>query len=466
MSSLLAMMGATGNALSILRQALGVIQNNVNNASTPGYATQRLNLEAMPLDVAAGLAGGVSAAGLHNSRDQYAEEQLQQQTQALGQYTAQAQATGTIQSFFDVSGNSGVSAALSALFQSFSAWSVNPNDPTAQQSVLDSAANVASAIRGLASSLTQTGQQLDSSIGSTAGQINSIGAQIQAYNVHRLTETTPDPGEDAQLYSSLDNLSQLTNFTTVTQADGTVTVMLGGGSPLVIGSQQYALSTASSPAGAQVLDSQGNDVTSQITGGQLGGLLDSRNRVLGSMLGNSQQTGTLNQLAAGLADTVNGILESGTVSSAPGAAAGTALFTYDTSTPNAAAATLELNQAITPSQLAPVDSSGNANGNANQLAALSNTALVQLGGMSLTQYFGQIASDIGQENQTATDNETSQQQVVAQATTVITQVSGVNLNEEAAILTQFQNAYQASAEVLTVINTMADSVLTMISPLP
>jgi len=462
MSSLLAMMGATGNALDIFQQALGVIQNNVNNASTPGYATQSLNLEAMPLDVATGLAGGVAAAGLHNSRDQYAEEQLQQLTQALGQYTAQSQATGTIQSFFDASGNSGVSAALSALFQSFSAWSVTPNDPTAQQSVLDSAANVASAIRGLAGSLSQTGQQLDSSIGSTASQINSIAAQIQAYNVQRLNETTPDPGEDAQLYSALDNLSQLTNFTTVTQADGTVTVMLGGGSPLVIGSQQYALSTASSPAGAQVLDSQGNDITSQITGGQLGGLLDSRNRVLGSMLGNAQQTGTLNQLAAGLADTVNGILESGTVT--PGGAAGIALFTYS-ATPTDAAATLELNPAITPSQLAPVDSSGNSNGNANQLAALANTPLAELGGTSLTQYFGQIASDIGQENQTATDNETSQQQVVAQATTVINQVSGVNLNEQAAILTQFQNAYQANAQVLTVINTLADAVLNMITPL-
>ena len=112
-----------------------------------------------------------------------------------------------------------------------------------------------------------------------------------------MTETTPDPGQDAQLYSALDNLSQLTNFSTVTQADGTVTVLLGGGSPLVIGSQQYALSAASSSTGAQVLDSQGNDITSQITSGQLGGLLDVRNRVLGSMLGNSAQTGTLNQFA-------------------------------------------------------------------------------------------------------------------------------------------------------------------------
>jgi flagellar hook-associated protein 1 FlgK len=444
--------------LDVYQQALSVVQNNVNNSSTPGYAAQSLNLEAMPLDVATGLAGGVTSAGLDNSRDPYAEEQLQQQTQTLGQYTAQAQSTGTIQSFFDASGNSGVSAALTALLQSFSAWSVTPDDPTAEQSVLASASTVASSIQGLASSLSQTSQQLDTSIASTASQINSIATQVQSYNEQRLTETTPDPGEDAQLYSALDNLSQLTNFSTVTQPDGTVSVILGGGSPLVEGSQQFAVSTTSSPAGVQILDSQGNDITSQITSGQLGGLLDSRNRVLGSMLGDSQQTGTLNQFATALASTVNGILESGTVS--PGGAAGTALFTVS-ATPTDAAATLAVNSNVT---LAPANGTG-SNGNANDLAALTNTTLAQLGGMSLTQYFGQITSDIGQENQTATDNQTSQQQVVAQATTLINQVSGVSLNEEATNVLQFQSAYQASAQVLTVLNTIADSVIAMITPM-
>jgi flagellar hook-associated protein 1 FlgK len=458
MSSLFAMMGAAGSALDVYQQALSVVQNNVNNSSTPGYAAQSLNLEAMPLDVATGLAGGVTSAGLDNSRDPYAEEQLQQQTQTLGQYTAQAQSTGTIQSFFDASGNSGVSAALTALLQSFSAWSVTPDDPTAEQSVLASASTVASSIQGLASSLSQTSQQLDTSIASTASQINSIATQVQSYNEQRLTETTPDPGEDAQLYSALDNLSQLTNFSTVTQPDGTVSVILGGGSPLVEGSQQFAVSTTSSPAGVQILDSQGNDITSQITSGQLGGLLDSRNRVLGSMLGDSQQTGTLNQFATALASTVNGILESGTVS--PGGAAGTALFTVS-ATPTDAAATLAVNSNVT---LAPANGTG-SNGNANDLAALTSTTLAQLGGMSLTQYFGQITSDIGQENQTATDNQTSQQQVVAQATTLINQVSGVSLNEEATNVLQFQSAYQASAQVLTVLNTIADSVIAMITPM-
>jgi flagellar hook-associated protein 1 FlgK len=193
-------------------------------------------------------------------------------------------------------------------------------------------------------------------------------------------------------------------------------------------------------------------------------LLDSRNRVLGSMLGDGQQAGALNQFAAALADTVNQILESGTVSSASGASAGAALFTYDSATPSAAASTLAVNPAITASQLAPVDASGNANGNANQLAALESQSLTALGGMSLTQYFGRITSDIGQENQNATDNQQSQQQVVAQATSLVNQASGVSLDEEAVNVLQFQRAYQAAAQVLTVLNTLADSILSLVQP--
>jgi flagellar hook-associated protein 1 FlgK len=114
--------------------------------------------------------------------------------------------------------------------------------------------------------------------------------------------------------------------------------------------------------------------------------------------------------------------------------------------------------------LAPVDASGNANGNANQLAALGSQALTQLGGTSLTQFFGQLTSAIGSENQTATDNQQSQQQVVAQATTLRNQVSGVSLDEEAVNVLQFQRAYQAAAQVLTVLNSLADSVLNLVQP--
>ena len=475
MSNILASLSSAGNALDVFQQALNVIQNNVNNSSTPGYATQTLNLTAQPLVVTGGLTGGVAAEGLEDSRDAYAEEQVQQQTQTLGLYTAQAQTTGTIQSFFDVSGTGGLPAALNNLLSAFSAWSVTPDDATAEQTVLSSAQSLAQSVNGLANSLSTTSQQLDTQIGSTVSQINSIATQIQQYNEQELQSPTPDPGSEANLYAALDNLSQLVNFTTVKQTDGTITVMLGGGDPLVMGAQVNQLTASdavsanptnpNAPPSAVITDSQGNDVTSQVTSGQLGGLLDTRNRVLGSLLGDGQQQGSLNQFAQTLADTVNQILESGTVSTSSGAAAGTALFTYDSSNPTNVAATLSLNPSITASQLAPVDSAGNSNGNANQLADLGNagTTAGNIDGVNLVQFLAQMSADIGQENQTATTNQTTQQQIAAQAGTLRDQVSGVSLDAQATEVLQFQRAYQAAAQVLTVLNDMLDTTLNMMT---
>ena len=477
MGNILASLSSAGNALDIFQQALNVIQNNVNNSSTPGYATQTLNLEAQPLVVTGGMTGGVAARGLQDSRDDYAEEQVQQSTQALGLYTAQAQTTGAVQSFFNVTGAGGVPAALNNLLSAFSAWSVTPDDATAEQNVLSSAQTLATSINGLSNSLSSTSQQLDTQIGSTVSQINTIAARIQQYNQQALQSPTPDPGNQANLYAALDNLSQLTNFSTVTQADGTVTVMLGGGTPLVIGTQVNRLSSSdavaanppptypNSPPSAVITDSQGDDVTSQITSGQLGGLLDTRNRVLGSLLGNAQQQGSLNQFAQTLADTVNQILESGTVSTTAGAASGTALFTYGSSNPTGVAASLALNPAITASQLAPVDSSGNANGNANALADLGNSGNTagNIDGMNLVQFLAQMSANIGQENQTATTNQTTQQQIASQATTLRDNISGVSLDAQATDVLQFQRAYQASAQVLTVLNDMLDTTMNMMN---
>src|ERR1700733_13168521 len=147
MGNILASLGSSASALNVIQQALGVIQNNVDNSSTPGYASQQLNITAQPIDVATGAAGGIAAQGLIDSRDSYADTEVQRQLQTLGLYTAQAQSTSTIQSFFDVSGSGGVSAALSNLSTAFSAWSASPASATAQQTVISDASAFASSIQ-------------------------------------------------------------------------------------------------------------------------------------------------------------------------------------------------------------------------------------------------------------------------------------------------------------------------------
>ena len=474
MSNLMASMATAGNALDVYQQALNVVQNNITNSSTPGYATQTLNMVAQPLDVASGLAGGVAAQGLESSRDEYAEEEVYRQLQSLGTYESQSSGLSSIDNLFDVTGTSGIPADLNNLFSSFSAWATSPDSASAQQMVIANAGNLASDIHSLSASLAQVSGDVESQIGSTVTQINQLASNIQQDNVEQLQQGSSDPGIDANLTSSLEQLSELVDVSVVHQADGTVTVLMDGGSPLVVGTSQYSISSgqavpsgaanAQAPPSAQILDSQGNDITSQIQGGKLGGLLDVHNNVLASLVGDGQQAGSLNQFAKAFADTVNGILQSGTVSTDSGAAQGAPLFVYDNSDPTAAAGSFALNPAITPSQLAPVDAQGNANGNANQLASLANsTSAGGVNGLTFGDFFSGITSSVGQQSSTASTNQQAQQQVVTQTQALRDQASGVSLDDQAVLLLQFQKGYDATAQLLTTLNNIATTTVNMIT---
>lgn len=473
MSNLSTSLDSAGQALGVYQQALNVVQNNITNANTPGYASQSLNLTAQPFDLVSGLAGGVAATGLDSARDEYAEEEVRRQLSSLGTYEAQAQATGAVGAYFDPSGNTGVPADLNQLFQSFSAWSLNPNDLSSQQQVLASAGNLASSVQALSASLLQADQNTQTQISDTVQQVNNLTAQIQQLNIQQGQDPQSNPGLDAQMHNALQQLSELVDFSQIKQSDGSVTVVLSGGTPLVIGDKQYALSTAVAvPAGSvnpqapptsQILDSSGKDVTSQITGGKLSGYLDTHNNVLASILGDGQQAGSFNQFVKNLADTVNGILTSGTVSVAAGAANGLKLFTYNNADPTLAASTFAVNSSITPATLAPVDAAGNSNGNALKLASLANsTTNGGINGQTFTQFLAGISQFVGSANATATTNQQSQQQIVTQTESLRDQTSAVSLDQQAIQLEQYQKSYEAVAKLINVINSLMQTTIDMV----
>jgi flagellar hook-associated protein 1 FlgK len=474
MGTLFGILNSSLDAIEAFQTGLNISQNNVSNANTPGYAAQKLTLDALPFVPSGGLTGGVAAGAPQSTQDDYANQAVRTQLSSQGNYSAQSTALSSIQGLFDVSGQTGVVGDLNNLFQSFSAWAATPGSTADQQQVLTSAQELADGFQSTASALSQTTAQLNQQIGSTVQQINQLGAQIQSDNVAILQNPDPaggvDSGVAAQLEASLESLSQLTNTTVTYAADGTATVLVGGQTPLVIGAQENALQTnfsgtaaATYPGGipnAQILDSNGNDITSQITGGSLGGLLNVRNVALPALQGNGDQVGALNQLAQQVADQVNGILTSATT---PSGAPGIPLFTYDATSPVDVASTLAVNPSITASTLAPADAT-TSNGAALALSNLGNStdASVEIDGQTILQFLSSTATQVGQQASDAQAGETSATQLVTQAQAVQTQLSGVNLNAEAVNVQELQQAYQAAEKMVGVIDSLAESLLNMI----
>jgi flagellar hook-associated protein 1 FlgK len=92
--------------------------------------------------------------------------------------------------------------------------------------------------------------------------------------------------------------------------------------------------------------------------------------------------------------------------------------------------------------------------NTNALAAANQqtTGILSNGTISVSGAVSALISGAGAQAQQVNTAQTAQTAVNTQATTNVQSVSGVNLDEEAANLMQWQQAYQASAQALSVAN--------------
>ncbi len=478
MSNLLASLNVTASALNAFDLALETTQNNVANAQTPGFAKQTQTLDAAAFNLSAGEVGGVTAGAVISARDQFAEQNVHTQNMQLGASTQDVTSLTQLQNLFPVSQTSGIANALNGLFSSFSGWAESPNDSTAQQSVINNATTVAQAFQETATGLNQFAQTTDQQLQQTVSNINQLAAQLAGDNKLIQQGDIGDAGLDASIHNTLDQLSQYVNFTSTQQTDGTTTVLVDGQTPLVMGATQFSLGfqmaqptnpapvNASGPPNAVVLGFDGSDITSQITSGQLGSLLNTRNTVLPAYIGDAYQSGTINTLAQQFAETVNGMLTSGNITDGPPAQAGRALFTYDTTNSTNVAQTLAVDPTMDGTQLAAIQPGPPevANGVALSLAGLSDPqgSTGQINGQSFTGYYGNMAANVGTALNVATDQQSAQQAAVAQAQNLRQQSSGVNLDQEAVSLVQFQKAYDANSRFVSVIDSITADLMNMI----
>ena len=99
------------------------------------------------------------------------------------------------------------------------------------------------------------------------------------------------------------------------------------------------------------------------------------------------------------------------------------------------------------------------NTNALALAGLQTALTVENGTTNFQGAYAQMISDVGTRAHQAEISHTAQQALRRQAIEDRASVSGVNLDEEAADLLRFQQAYQAMAQVVTVADSMFQSLL-------
>jgi flagellar hook-associated protein 1 FlgK len=453
MSSLNASLASALSGLISAQGALAVTTNNVANVNTPGYSREEPILSASdPVSIdSLSFGTGVSLQSIQSITDPILESQVQQETQTQGQFSALTSALQQTQTNFTTS-TSDIGTQISNFFNSINQLSTNPSDLSLRQGVLTAASNLATSFNATASSLSQQQTSLDLSVVQQVTQVNQLTAQIAQLNGQ--VSNLQNVGESAgtfidQRQQDIDQLSSLVDVSVI-PTDNTLTLTTANGAPLVSGQQSFQLQTETNSAGLHEIYSQGNNITSEITSGQLGGTIQARDQQIPAI------QNQLDTLAAGLTNSVNAVQVSGFDLNGN---AGTDLFDPPPASGTGAAASLSV--AITDPSLIAASSDGTtgSNGNAEAMYALSTQPIIS--GQDPSDYYSGIVFNVGNATANAQAEQTASGLVLQQLNDQVASVSGVSLDEEAANMVQYQDAYSASAQVVTTINDMMYTTIQM-----
>jgi flagellar hook-associated protein 1 FlgK len=426
----------------------------VANANTPGYSRE------VPVLVTGNpiiedpltFGSGVSVQSIESIRDPILESQIAQETQTQGQLNSLVSALSETQVNF-TSSSGDIGTDITNFFSSVNQLSTNPSDLSLRQGVLTAADNLATAFNTTANNLTSQVTSLNQNVTQTVGQINQLTTQIAQLNGQ--IANLENVGESAgsfidQRTQAIDQLSSLVDVSQIQSGNNELTLTTAAGTALVAGQQSFQLTTQPVASGAEDIFSQGTDITSTIASGQLGGILEARDQQIPAI------QNQLDTLAAGLANSVNGVQTAGYDLNGN---LGTDLFTPPPTSITGAAASLSV--AITDPSLIAASSDGTvgSNGNADAMYALSSQNIVD--GQTPNTYYSSMVFNVGNAVSNATASQTASGLVLQQLNDQNSAVSGVSLDEEAANMIQYQQAYAASAQVVTAINDMMYDVINM-----
>jgi flagellar hook-associated protein 1 FlgK len=462
MSSIFGGLGNTLSALQAQQYALDITQKNIANASTPGYSRQRVVFT--PGDTTGGTSGATApTVSVDSVRDRFIDGRIGQELPGQGEFNSTSQALQQVDGILNPASGKDLQSALSSFFNSFSALANAPDDLSLRQNVLSQASGLSDQFHRVYDSIQAIQLSQDRSVSDTVNEINSVTQKIAVLNARvsaaQATHSVEESVFRDQRQELLDQLSSLADVSYFETESGAVTVSTGGGDILVVEDQSRSLQATTLPDTTMtqvVLD--GKNITADIQSGKLGGILKVRDQKIAGYLT------VLDDMAAGLIERVNAQHVLG--SDLNGDAGGDFFTPFVQSWPgNNSGAAHSISVAITDPQLIAAADSGagpGSNANARALAGIKDETIFYPDTYTINQVYAGLISTVGSDYRAADDGLKTQEQVLLQLQNQRDALSGVNLDEEAINLVKFQKAYEASARLAQVWNTLADEVINLL----
>jgi flagellar hook-associated protein 1 FlgK len=368
--------------------------------------------------------------------------------------------------------NSSLSGQLSNFWSAWDSVASNPAGAAERTQIVDMAQGLTTTLSEASTQLQSLAQNSTSQLQTDVTQANTLLNQAASLNSAVAAAANSSGGNNQlvdQLNSVVSQLASLAGVNVSTQQNGTVQLSMGGITVLQ-GSQASTLSTTVphgvTPNGTEVYAypatvsgtsvGSASGVYAPINSGTIGGLLNGINNAIPTY-----ET-QLNNVATSLATTVNTQLAQGYTAS--GASGSTEpLFT---SSGTMSAASITVNSAIVadPSLIAAAGANSTNTGPIGVNDGSNAQAMAELGTISTgpDDTYQNLVEGIGSDTQNANSQLTSQTAVATQAQQALQSVSGVDTDQQLTALMQFQDAYQASAQVVNIVNSTIQSLMAAI----
>jgi len=442
MSGLFGSLSLAARALDAQRAGLAVTGNNIANLNTEGYVRRSIQLvEGQPG------AGGVDVLGTRARRDVMLDARVRQEVPAESRERAIADALGIVEAALGKEGES-LDARLVKFFDAFSDLAQDASSTVARDGVVQQGRLLAQSFNDITARLDDARRGADAQLRGGVSELNRLAAQVAALNqAINATSGGDNEGLRDQQAEALKAMSGLADITVLQRGDGGVDVTLGEGRAIVMGANVYNLQVVNTPPnGLAAIEMGGTDITGEIGRGKISGWVDVRDTMVP---GYASQ---LDAIAFEVAAEVNALHQAGTDMLG---GTGNDFFAPLGGLAGAARAiAIDAGVSANP-QLVAASQTGTTGDNqvARAIAALRDSRL--LGGTAtLADGWSQIVYRVGSDSQTAQALQQSRQMVVDQVGLLRDQVSGVSLDEEAALMMRFQRAYEANARYFSAVDNM------------
>ena len=491
------------------QSALYTTGHNVANANTEGYSRQRVNMEATLGYPGIGLQSpttpgnigtGVQASSIQRMRDQFTDRQYRQETNRLGYWEATSKSIAQMEDVMSEPSEYGINQSFTDFWESMQDVINQPKDAASRQVFLSKGEALAESFNYMDTQLKLIQGNFGNELNVSTKEVNSILKQIASLN-EQIQAVEPNGYLPNDLYDARDVLiDQLNEYlpvsiSTVTSggnalaiAEGSVTVTLNGitlvdgnkyvklqaqdtdaleitGEEPLTPFQQFGFSELKK-ATAHEADEKNDQVTYNAETlnysdlepfkGKLISIIDSFGFDDGNGKAGGLYTdviGQLNELVSTFVKEFNAVHKAGY-----GLDGSTGVAFFDETGLTAATIKMAITSTDQVAASTKLGEVGN-NENINNLAKLNETTWPTIKNGTFQSYYASIIGDVAVKGQEANRMEYNSVTLRLQIENNRASMTSVSLDEEMTNMITFQQAYNANARMVTVVDECLEKII-------